>query len=200
MCYADRRRLPSGTSRSDSGQGLRGKPNPNPLTLTAHFLTLCSADGSIHTESNKLYRKVKHRARPNLSSRERPKRAQIRRRSRRQQRRVEPHTEHGLGVLLAHDVPSCSQASSFWHIKKRFVNDYFAIWYPDAAAVEADAELFDFLLHTVRLLSVVAPLLALCSCEWFVLLSCACACDLLIFLHGAPLNWMISPTDTRVWL
>jgi len=27
--------------------------------------------------------------------------------------------------------------------------------------------------------SVVAPLLALCSCEWFVLLSCAC--DLLIF-------------------
>jgi len=37
-----------------------------------------------------------------------------------------------------------------------------------------------------RLLSVVAPLLALCSCEWFVLLSCvllSCAyvCDLLIF-------------------
>jgi len=26
----------------------------------------------------------------------------------------------------------------------------------------------------------VAPLLALCSCEWFVLLSCAYACDLLI--------------------
>jgi len=24
-------------------------------------------------------------------------------------------------------------------------------------------------------------LLALCSCEWFVLLSCACACDLSIF-------------------
>jgi len=36
---------------------------------------------------------------------------------------------------------------------------------------------------TTRLLSVVAPLplLALCSCEWFVLLSCACACDLFIF-------------------
>jgi len=30
---------------------------------------LCSADGSTHTESTKLYRKVKHRARPNLSSR-----------------------------------------------------------------------------------------------------------------------------------
>jgi len=35
-------------------------------------LTLCSADGSTHTESNKLYRKVKHRYRPNLSPRQRP--------------------------------------------------------------------------------------------------------------------------------
>ena len=43
---------------------------------------LCSADGSTHTESNKLYRKVKHRSRPNFSSRQRPKRAPIRRRSR----------------------------------------------------------------------------------------------------------------------
>ena len=51
------------------------------------------------TESNKLYRKVKHRARPNLSSRQRPKRGPIRRRSRHRQRRREPHTEHGLGVL-----------------------------------------------------------------------------------------------------
>jgi len=32
---------------------------------------LCSADGSTHTESNKLYRKVKHRYRPNLSPRQR---------------------------------------------------------------------------------------------------------------------------------
>ena len=31
-----------------------------------------SADGSTHTESNKLYRKVKHRYRPNLSPRQRP--------------------------------------------------------------------------------------------------------------------------------
>ena len=60
----------------------------------------CSADGSTHTESNKLYRKVKHGARPNLSSRQRPKRAPIRRRSRRRQRRGAPHTEHGLGVFL----------------------------------------------------------------------------------------------------
>jgi len=33
---------------------------------------VCSADGSTHTESNKLYRKVKHRYRPNLSPRQRP--------------------------------------------------------------------------------------------------------------------------------
>jgi len=60
----------------------------------------CSADGSTHTESNKRYRKVKHRARPNLSLRQRPKRAPTRRRSRRRQKRGEPHTEHGLGVLF----------------------------------------------------------------------------------------------------
>jgi len=62
--------------------------------------SICSADRSTHTESNKLYRTVKHRARPNISSRQRPKRAPTRRRSRRRQRRGEPHTEHGLGVLL----------------------------------------------------------------------------------------------------
>jgi len=33
---------------------------------------VCSADGPTHTESNKLYRKVKHRYRPNLSPRQRP--------------------------------------------------------------------------------------------------------------------------------
>ena len=33
---------------------------------------VCSADGSTHAESNKLYRKVKHRYRPNLSPRQRP--------------------------------------------------------------------------------------------------------------------------------
>ena len=39
-----------------------------------HYMckTICSADGSTHTESNKLYRKVKHRYRPNLSPRQRP--------------------------------------------------------------------------------------------------------------------------------
>jgi len=36
------------------------------------FVMLCSADGSTHTESNKLYRKVKHRYRPNLSPRDSP--------------------------------------------------------------------------------------------------------------------------------
>jgi len=42
------------------------------ISNTKHGLSfrvdpLCSADGSTHTESNKLTRKVKHRARPNLS-------------------------------------------------------------------------------------------------------------------------------------
>ena len=61
---------------------------------------LCSADGSTHTESNKLYRKVKHRY-PQIflhANGQRPKRAMIRQRSRRRQRRGETHTEHGLGV------------------------------------------------------------------------------------------------------
>jgi len=40
------------------------------LSLTIH--DVCSADGSTHTESNKLYRKVKHRYRPNISPRQRP--------------------------------------------------------------------------------------------------------------------------------
>jgi len=57
---------------------------------------VCSADGSTHREQQTILQ-VKHRARPNLSSRQRPKRAPIRQRSRRRQRRGEPHTEHGLG-------------------------------------------------------------------------------------------------------
>ena len=85
---------------------IEGGAATNPyLEVSAAGLTLailCSADGSTHTESNKLYRKVKHRARPNLSSRQRPKRAPTRRRSRRRQRREEPHTEHGLGVRSTH--------------------------------------------------------------------------------------------------
>jgi len=48
-----------------------GTPSP---PFTAHTIAqyICSADGSTHTESNKLYRKVKHRYRPNLSPRQRP--------------------------------------------------------------------------------------------------------------------------------
>ena len=38
----------------------------------SHVRLLFSADGSTHTESNKLYCKVKHRYRPNLSPRQRP--------------------------------------------------------------------------------------------------------------------------------
>jgi len=40
------------------------------------------------------------------ASGQRPKRAMIRQRSRRRQRRGEPHTEHGLGVLHAHTAAS----------------------------------------------------------------------------------------------
>jgi len=38
----------------------------------AETADVCSADRSTHTKSNKLYRKVKHRYRPNLSPRQRP--------------------------------------------------------------------------------------------------------------------------------
>ena len=64
--------------------------------------------------SGKLYRKVKHRARPKFFSRQRPERAPIRRRSLRRQKRGAPHTEHGLGALLApHPQPgSGSKAAS----------------------------------------------------------------------------------------
>jgi len=37
---------------------------------------------------------------------QRPNRAMIRQRSRRRQRRGEPHTEHGLGVLHSHELPA----------------------------------------------------------------------------------------------
>ena len=69
--------------------------------------SLCSANGPAPTESDKLYRKVKHRARAKVSSRQRPKRAPTKRRSPRRLRRRAPHTEHGLGVL-SRNKPMCS--------------------------------------------------------------------------------------------
>jgi len=54
--------------------------------------------GSTHTESGKLYRKVEHRARSKVCSRQRPKRAPTKRRSPRRLRRRAPHTEQGFGV------------------------------------------------------------------------------------------------------
>jgi len=62
---------------------------------------ICSADGSTHTESNKLYRKIKHRSPPKSFLTPTAKARPARRRSRRLQGRRAPHTEHGLGVLLA---------------------------------------------------------------------------------------------------
>jgi len=63
------------------------------------YATLCPAGGSTHTESGTLYHKVKHRARPKVCSRRRPKRTPTKRRSTRRLRRRAPHTEHSLGVL-----------------------------------------------------------------------------------------------------
>jgi len=42
------------------------------ILSTPSSASLCSADGSTHTESNKLYRKVKYRYRSNISPRQRP--------------------------------------------------------------------------------------------------------------------------------
>jgi len=50
---------------------------------------------------------------------QRPKRASIRQRSRRRQRRGEPHTEHGLGVLLGASSTDSTRSTHFtlsqWH-------------------------------------------------------------------------------------
>jgi len=55
-----------GSRRRELMAALRAGPPPR-----ASLWPLCSADGSTHTQSNKLYRKVKHRYRPNLSPRQR---------------------------------------------------------------------------------------------------------------------------------
>jgi len=60
-------------------------------------ISICSADGSTHTESNKLYRKVNHRSRPKSLLTPTAKARPVRRRSRRLQGRRAPHTELGLG-------------------------------------------------------------------------------------------------------
>jgi len=93
--------------------------NPPELHTSNEKSYQCSASGSTHTESGKLYRKVKHRARPNscpqarpkVSSRQRPKRASTKRRSLRWQRRRAPHTEHGL-VTTPHLASSHRVGSS----------------------------------------------------------------------------------------
>jgi len=63
-------------------------------------VSLCSVCGSTHTESGKLYRKVKHRSPPKSFLTPTAKARPVRRRSRRSQGRGAPQTEHGLGVLL----------------------------------------------------------------------------------------------------
>ena len=70
----------------------------------------------IYTERGKLYGKVKDRAGPTLSSRQRPQRALTKRRSLRRQRRRAPHTEHGLGVPSRYIYMDCGgQPPHTWH-------------------------------------------------------------------------------------
>ena len=76
---------------------------------------VCSADGSTHTESNKLYRKVKHRSPPKSFLTPTAKARPVRRRSRRLQGRRAPHTEHGLGVLLAFTRASSTDSTRSTH-------------------------------------------------------------------------------------
>jgi len=78
------RSIPEGRRRTDTWRSReRGADERSTITdrVTTYIYiqrvmiscnSLCSADGSTHTESNKLYRKVKHRYRPNLSPRQRP--------------------------------------------------------------------------------------------------------------------------------
>ena len=67
----------------------------------------------------------------------------------------------GRGLTPTLNLPFYQQAAAFWVIKRRFVSDYFELWYPDALAAETDAELLDFLLHTVGTLDATSHLLPL---------------------------------------
>jgi len=80
---------------------VRANPLLKPNSECARSPFLCSACGSTHTESGKLYRKVKHRSPPTDFLTPTAEARPVRRRSRRSQGRGAPHTEHGLGVLLA---------------------------------------------------------------------------------------------------
>jgi len=62
---------PSGSCSHSPREGMYTYPSIY-LSVKAVCVCVCSAEGSTHTESNKLHRKVKHRYRPNLSPRQRP--------------------------------------------------------------------------------------------------------------------------------
>ena len=70
--------------------------------VSVNLRSLCSACGSTHTESGKLYCKVKHRSPPKSFLTPTAKARPVRRRSRRSQGRGAPHTEHGLGEIRAY--------------------------------------------------------------------------------------------------
>jgi len=77
VCRRKRGRFNRRRRRSDTIVQGKGKANRSNTCVNRDadiyiHTHICSADGSTHTESNKLYRKVKHRYRPNLSPRQRP--------------------------------------------------------------------------------------------------------------------------------
>ena len=80
------------------------------LGLTPRVSSLCECEPYARRMGQPTQRATNYTARSNIDTAQiflhangqRLKRAMIRQRSRRRQRRGEPHTEHGLGVLLAY--------------------------------------------------------------------------------------------------
>jgi len=95
--------------------------------------------------------------------------------------------------VLSAPFPTCAQGDARTGRRRGLVNPVYdmdmCLFKVDVFIQQANMNIVFFALRIqhvrarrrLRLLSVIAPLLALCSCEWFVLLSCACAYDLLIF-------------------
>jgi len=91
--------------------------SPVPENRVGRRLALCSACGSTHTESGKLYHKVKHRSPPKSFLTPTAKARPVRRRSRRSQERGAPHTEHGLEEFVTRYCSRqgyCGSLSSFY--------------------------------------------------------------------------------------
>jgi len=71
-CFVQASGSPRVNPRKREGAGAKPSKKSAWFLFEVNPCGVCSADGSTHTESNKLYRKVKHRYRPNLFPRQRP--------------------------------------------------------------------------------------------------------------------------------